>query len=83
MSRQRRTILPYSPATIKNYASCYSDVLARHSAPPPRESSKTILSTPRTDGTELFAGFCYFYVLVETSSEHKSKVSSPINIKDG
>ena len=47
------------------------DSLARHSAPPPRESSKTVLSTPRTDGTELFAGSCYFYVLVKTSSEQK------------
>ena len=42
------------------------DSLSRHSAPPPRESSKTILSTPRTDRTELFAGSCYFYVLVKT-----------------
>ena len=42
------------------------DSVSRHSAPPPRESSKTILSTPRTDRTELFAGSCYFYVLVKT-----------------
>ena len=47
------------------------DSLARHRAPPPRESSKTILSTPRTDGTERFAGSCYFYMLVKTSSKHK------------